>query len=331
MKRPSPRRTFLGGLAAVVCGVLPRQAMTQTSEFPRRPVRIIVPYGAGGGSDAIARAIAPYLAQKLGQPVIVDNRPGAIGTIGSSAVAHSAADGYTLLLGSADSQSIAPHVMRKAPYDANRDFTSIASLGVTPLALMVHASHPARTFGQFVQLAREAKTPLAYGSWGIGSSGQITVEALKQATRIELTHVPYNSTAPLMQAQLAREIECAVIPVLVAEQHVRTGTVRFLAINAPDRLADYPEVPVIRELGVARLGDVSPWLGFLGPAGMPAEIVDKLNAAFGSAMAEPQVVEAMRRMSIVLQPMPAAKFQQFTQAEYERWGRYIRSARIQLD
>lgn len=330
MKIRISRRTMVSGLVATAVTGLPQLGRAQANDYPQRPIKIIVPWGAGGGSDVIVRAIAPSLAARLGQPVIVDNRPGAIGTIGSSVVSHSAADGYTLLYGSADSQSIAPHVLRKPPYDSNKDFVSIAPIGFTPLAIMVHATHPAKTFAQFVQMAKDAKQPLMYGSWGVGSSGQITMEALKQVAKIDLTHVPYNSTAPLMQAQLAKEIDCAIIPVLVAEQYARVGTVRFIAMNAPERLPGFTDLPVMKELGIVGL-EVSPWIGFLGPAALPQNIIAKLNAAIGASMAEAQVAEVMKKLYIVTQHMPAARFQQFTQSEYERWGSYIRTARIQVD
>ena len=330
MNQRISRRTWIAGMGAAAISGLPAIAQAQSNAYPQRPIRIVVPWAAGGGSDAIVRAIAPALSLRLGQPVIVDNRPGAIGTIGSSLVARSPADGYTLLFGSADSQSIAPHVLRKSPYDSVKDFVSIVPIGFTPLAFIVHASHPAKTFAQFVQIAHDAKPALLYGSWGIGSSGQITMEALKQALKIDLTHVPYNSTAPLMQAQLAREVGCSIIPALVAEQHAQAGVVRILAINSPDRLPSHPDVPLIRELGVVGL-EVSPWLGLLGPAGLPQDVIAKLNTTVAATLSDPQVIEAMRKMSIVLQHMPPTKFQQFTDSEYERWGRYIRTAKILVD
>ncbi len=323
------RRTVVSGLLATGFSSLPVVGSAQGSDYPRRPVKIVVPWAAGGGSDAVVRAIAPVLSQRLGQPVIVDNRPGATGTLGSAVVANSPADGYTLLFGSADSQSIAPQVMRKSPY-ANSAFVSIAPIGITPLAVMVHATHPAKTFAQFTQIARESKPPMFYGSWGIGSSGHIAMEALKDLVKIDMNHVPYNSTAPLMQAQLAKEVDCSIIPLLVAEQYAKAGTVRILAINAPERLAGHSDVPLMKDLGINGL-ETGLWVGILGPAGTPPSVIDKLNSAFGASLADPQVTESMKKMSMVLQRMPPAKYQEFTQVEYERWGRYIRKARIEID
>lgn len=323
------RRDLLATFIASAAAGAPLAALAQSGPYPSRPIKIIMPWAAGGGGDVLVRAITPSLAQRLGQPVIVDNRPGAIGTIGSLLAARSPADGYTLVYGTADSHSIAPHVLKTAPYDSRKDFVAIAPIGFTPLALVVHASHPARSFAQFLQSAKEAKEPRTFGSWGQGSSGHITMEALKQAARINPLHVPYNGTAPLMQAQLAKQVDCSIVPVLVAEQHVNAGTVRMLAVTARARLASHPDVPIMKEFGVEL--DMGPWLGFLGPAGLPADIVQRLNAAITASIAEPQVAETMKKMAMVIDTMSPAAYQSFHDSEYDRWGRYIRAAKISLD
>lgn len=323
------RRRLLQMLALPAAAATAPGLLAQGSAYPTKPIRIIVPWAAGGGGDALVRAMGPVLAQRLGQPVIIDNRPGAIGTIGSLAAARSPADGYTLVYGTADSHSIAPHILKPVPYDALKAFSAVSPLGFTPLTVMVHASHPAKTLAQFLQLARQAGQPLTYGSWGQGSSGQIVMEVLKQATRTELLHVPYNGTAPLMQAELGQQIDCAIIPTLVAEQHVAAGAVRMLAITAPQRMPAHAQVPTLKEFGVDI--DIGPWLGFLAPARTPADIVAKLHAAIDSALGEAQVVESMRKMSMVMTPMSTAAYQQFYEREYARWGSYIRAANIRLD
>ena len=326
---PSPgpsRRTVLAGLAA--SAVAPA-AWAQAASFPNKPIRIIMPWAAGGGGDVLVRAMLPALSQRLGQAVVVDNRPGAIGTIGSLAAARSPADGYTLVYGAADSHSIAPHILKQSPYDSKKDFVAVAPIGFTPLALVVHASHPAKNFAQFLQMAKEAKEPLTFGSWGLGSSGQITMEALKQVAGINLLHVPYNGTAPLMQAQLANQINSAIVPVPVAAGHAQTGLVRMLVITARERLSGYTDIPIMKELGIAI--DMGPWLGFLAPAGTPADIVAKLNAAFDGAMAEPSVKETMGKMSMVADRMSPQAYQNFYNNEYDRWGTYIRTANVKLD
>lgn len=323
------RRTVLASAAAGALGGLSGLAQAQTAAYPNRPIKIIMPWAAGGGGDVLVRAMTPALAQRLGQPVVVDNRPGAIGTIGSQAVARSPADGYTLVYGTADSHSIAPHILKAVPYDSRKDFVAVAPIGFTPLTLLVHASHPAKTFTQFLQMARQAKQPLTYGSWGQGSSGQITMEALKQKAKVDLLHVPYNGTAPLMQAALANQVECIIVPVLVADQHVKAGSVRMLAVTARERLAAFADVPLMKEMGVEI--DMGPWLGFLAPAGTPNSIVEKLNSAIAASIAEPQVAEVMKKMTMVIDRMSPTDYQKFVNSEYDRWGAYIRTAAITVD
>jgi tripartite-type tricarboxylate transporter receptor subunit TctC len=288
-----------------------------------------MPWAAGGGGDVLVRAMTSALAQRLGQPVVVDNRPGAIGTIGSQAAARSAADGYTLVYGTADSHSIAPHILKSIPYDSRKEFTAVAPIGFTPLALIVHSSHPAKSFSQFLQMAKQAKQALTYGSWGQGSSGQITMEALKQKAKVDLLHAPYNGTAPLMQGALANQLDCAIVPVLVADQHVKAGSVRMLAVTARERLTAFPDVPLMKEVGVEI--DMGPWLGFLAPAGTPSDVVEKLNGAITASIAEPQVAEVMKKMTMVIDKMSSAEYQKFVNSEFDRWGAYIRTAGISLD
>jgi tripartite-type tricarboxylate transporter receptor subunit TctC len=323
------RRDALRMLMAGVATAAPLLSRAQAAPYPNRPIKIIMPWAAGGGGDVLVRAISPSLAQRLGQPVVIDNRPGAIGTIGSQAAARSAPDGYTLVYGTADSHSIAPHILKSIPYDARKDFVAVAPIGFTPLALVVAASHPAKTFDQFLQMAKGAREPLTFGSWGLGSSGHITMEALKQVARVNLLHVPYNGTAPLMTGQLSNQVDCIIVPVLVAEQHVQAGTVRMLAVTARERISVHPNVPIMKEFGVDI--DMGPWLGFLAPAGTPQEIVNKINAAVTASIAEPQVAENLKKMTMVIETMTPSAYQNFYNAEFERWGRYIRAGKVSLD
>jgi tripartite-type tricarboxylate transporter receptor subunit TctC len=320
------RRTALAGMAGSLLSATSLGAHAQAAGYPNRVIKIVMPWAAGGGGDVLVRAMTASLSQRLGQAIIVENRPGAIGTIGSLAAARSPADGYTLLYGTADSHSIAPHILKTAPYDSKKDFVAVAPIGFTPLALIVNSAHPAKTFAQFLQMAKEAKQEMTFGSWGQGSSGQITMEALKQKTGIPLLHVPFNGTAPLIQAQRGNQIDCAIIPVLVADQHVKAGTVRMLAVTARERLGGFADVPLMKEVGVEI--DMGPWLGFLAPAGTPADIVDKLNEAITATLAEPQVAEVMKQMSMVIERMKPAAYQQFYNSEFDRWGTYIRAAKV---
>jgi tripartite-type tricarboxylate transporter receptor subunit TctC len=311
--------------AALLCAA----PLSHAQVWPARPIRFVAPFPPGGPVDVLARLIAQKVTEKSGQPVVVENRPGAIGTIGSLAAARSPADGYTLVYGAADSHSIAPHIMKQSPYDAKKEFVAVAPIGFTPLALVVHASNPAQTFAQFLQQARDAKQPLTFGSWGQGSSGQITVEALKQVAKIDLLHVPYNGTAPLIQAQLANQITCSICPIPVAAQHHRAGTVRMLVVAAKDRLPEYKDIPTMRENGVAI--DMGPWLGFLAPVGVPADVLAKIHQAVDQTLIDPGVVETLNKMSMVVDRMDQRAYQNFYNSEYDRWGAYIRTAKVTVD
>ena len=323
------RRQVMTGLAAAALGGVALPGLAQSGPFPNRPIKIIMPWAAGGGGDVLVRAMTPSLSARLGQPVVVENRPGAIGTIGSAVAARSPADGYTIVYGAAASHSIAPHIMKQAPYDSKKDFVAVAPIGFTPLALIVHNAHPAKTFAQFLQMAKEAKEPLTFGSWGQGSSGQITMEALKQVGKINLLHVPYNGTAPLIQAQLANQINSAIVPIPVAEPHVRAGTVRMLVITARERMPGFPDIPIMRELGIAI--DMGPWLGFLAPTGVPPEVLARLHDAIEATLAEPQVAETMKKMTMVIERMDQRAYQNFYNSEFDRWGEYIRTAKVTID
>ena len=327
---PIPRRSALVTLGAGLLGAVAGPAFAQTGPYPNRPIKINVPWAAGGGGDVLVRMFAPGLQQRLGQPIVVENRPGAIGTIGSVAAARSPADGYTLLYGSADSHSIAPQILKQAPYDPKKDFVAVAPIGFPPLALVVHASHPAKTFDQFLKMAREAKDkPLTYGSWGQGGSGHITGEALKQVAKVELVHIPYNGTAPLLQAELANQIDCAINTLPVVEPYVRTGQLRVLAIVAKERLPQFAELPLLKEMGIGI--EVGGWIGFLAPAGVPADILAKLHAAIDATAHEPAIAEQMKKMTMIPDYQDQRSYQAFYLSEFDRWGQYIRSAKISLD
>lgn len=323
------RRSALSSLGAAMLAAVAAPALSQQGPYPNRPIKIIVPWAAGGGGDVLIRLMAPSLTQRLGQPIVVDNRPGAIGTIGSLAAARSPADGYTLVYGAADSHSIAPHILKQVPYDSKKDFVAIAPIGFPPLALVVHASHPAKTFDQFMQMAKSAKEPLSFGSWGLGSSGHITMEAFKQATRVNLLHVPYNGTAPLAQAQLSGQIDCSINTLPVVEPHVRAGTLRLLAITARERLPQFKDIPIMKEMGISI--DMGPWLGILAPAGTAEDIVARLHGAIDATLREPAIVEQMKKMTMVVEYMDQRSYQNFYAAEFDRWGQYIRTAKVTVD
>ena len=322
------RRAILRTLAAGAASSMFSPSFAQSASFPNKPIKIIVPWAAGGGGDVAVRMYVPGLQQRLGQSIVVENRPGAIGTIGSLVAARSPADGYTLLYGSADSHSIAPQVFKQAPYDAKKEFVGVAPIGFPPIALVVHASSPIKTFEQFLKVARESgDRPLSYGSWGQGGSGHITAEALKQVAKINLLHVPYNGTAPLLQASLANQVDCSINTLPTVEPSIRAGTLRLLAVVAKQRLPQFPDTPVLKDIGIGI--EIGGWIGYLAPAGVPQEILVKLNAAIDATGRD--LGEQLRQMTLVPDYQDQRSYQAFYLSEYDRWGQYIRNAKISLD
>lgn len=326
---PLTRRAMLGSLGATILSTLASPTLAQDGAFPSRPIRIIVPWAAGGGGDVIVRLMGPSLQKRLGQAIVVDNRPGAIGTIGSVAAARSPADGYTLVYGGMESHTIAPNAMKKPPYDPRKDFVAIAPLGFFPAALVVSASHPAKNLAQFLQMAKDAKAPLSFGSWSTATSGHLMMEALKQAKGVDLLHVPYNGTAPLLQAQLSQQLDCSINVLSTVEPHIRNGALRLLAVAMPQRLPEFPDVPTFKENGV----DVArgPWVGIFGPAGLPADVVARVHEAVDATLKEPAVVEQTSKMFFVVEHADQRAYQSFYLGEIDRWGQYVKTAKVAIE
>jgi tripartite-type tricarboxylate transporter receptor subunit TctC len=323
------RRRLAAALAAGAALSAMSLRATAASDFPNKPVRIIVPWPAGGGGDVLVRLLAPAMSERLGVPVVVENRAGATGTIGSTAAAKSAADGYTLVYGSADSHSIMPQLMKSPPYDSRKDFTAVAPIGLLPYAIAVHPSVPAKNVQDLVQYIKAAKVKPTYGSWGVGSSGQVVMESFKAATGVDLLHVPNQGTAPVLTALLGNQVPIGILPMPLVEQQVKSGALRTIAVTTPERLPSMPALPTLKEQGVAV--DVGVWIGFLAPAGTPADVVAKLAAAIDAAVANPQIHDRMVQMhTLPDRPAPAA-YQAFLAREYERWGQVISQAHITLD
>lgn len=315
------RRGFAAGLAAFALAA-------PAADFPNKPIRIIVPWPAGGGGDVVVRLIATGLSERLNTPVIVDNRPGATGTIGSAAAAKSAPDGYTLVYGTADSNSIMPHLLKNIGYD-RKALVAVAPIGFFPYALAVHPSVPARDLQEFVQLARKPGEKVSFGSWGVGSSGQVLGESIKAAAGIDMLHVPFQGTAPLLNALVGGQIKAAMLPMPLVQEYAKSGAIRLLGVAAPERLPGLPALRTLKEQGVNV--DLNTWVGFLAPAQLPPEVLARLHKAIQEVEANPQIADKLRVLQVVPQPMGQPEYQSFLDAEYERWGKVIQQARITLE
>jgi tripartite-type tricarboxylate transporter receptor subunit TctC len=245
--------------------------------YPNRAVRIVAPFPPGGGLDIVSRALGQRLSPVLGQPVIIDNRAGADGMIGTEQVAKAAPDGYTLLISSTGPMVINAALMLRMPYDTLRDFAPITLVVVQPMLLVVHPSVPAKTVKELVALAKARPGQLNYGSGGIGNGAHLAGEIFRADTSINIVHVPYKGAAPAVVDLLAGQVQMMLNSIPVLLPFIKSGKLRPLAVGADERMAILPDVPTMREAGVARF-DANSWYGFFAPAKTPRDIVTRLNA-----------------------------------------------------
>ena len=312
------------GLALVAIGL---SAASAAQTYPAKPVRIIT--GFTGGSELMARMVAQQLTPALGQQVIVDVRLGAAGNIGFEAVARSAPDGYTLLMGAVPLITN-PFVYRKVPYDPLRDFVPIAMVSTIPNGLVLHPSVPAKSLGELVKLARANPGKIAYGSGGVGSANHLAVELLEGTSRIKFTHIPYKSAGFGLVGAMTGDVDMVVIVVTSAAPYVKDGRMRGIAVFDTKRSASMPEVPTSVEAGFPQIQAVN-WYGLLAPAGTPRPIVERLHAEVVKVMAEPQTRERLRAQGGEPDSRAPAEFAEFMRAEHARWGKVIREANIKAE
>jgi tripartite-type tricarboxylate transporter receptor subunit TctC len=297
--------------------------------WPAKPIRIVVPYSAGGAVDTMARLTGQRLAERLGQPVIVDNKPGASANIGMDAVAKAAPDGYTLLM-TANALATNGSLFPSLPFNPQRDFSPIGQIGHAPLVIVVPISSAAKTFKDLVAQAKAEPGKLTYGTAGNGSSGHLAGEALKQAARIDVMHVPYKGGTQALTDLLGERISFMPInPVEVISQ-IRSNKLRALAVAGPKRLGLLPDVPTVAESGVAGF-EVSVWWGLVAPAGTPQNIVGRLNAELQKVLVEPAFQARLAELGVVTTPGSAAQFADFIHKETTRWGGVIKAANIKPD
>ena len=316
------------GLLASVTWSLAMPALAQET-YPARSVRIIVPFAAGGGADAVARALAQKLSERLGQQFIVDNRPGGAGNIGTEAAARAAPDGYTLLL-TGPSHVTNAHLFRQLPFDPLRGFAPISLLTSAPYVLVSHPALPARNFREFVALARSTVPPLSYGSAGNGTAGHLAMEMIKAEAGIDLVHVPYRGSPPLLTDLMAGRVAVAFDNVLSSSPTILAGQLRPLAVSGKARAPSLPEVPTISETGLPGFG-VTVWQGALFPAGVEPTIITRLSAEMALAM---QAADLRARLTVLgVEPIggTSAEFAGFLAQEHQRWGDVIRRSGAQVD
>lgn len=300
------------------------------ADFPSKPVRIVVPYAPGGTSDIVARVIASKLAERLQKPVVVENRGGGGGSIGTEAVVRSEADGHTLLFHSG-AIAIDPSSSKKLSYDVQRDLTPVMLAVVGPFAILVHPSVPAKSVAELIAYAKANPGRLNFGTPGNGTSIHLATELFKTMAGIDVVHVPYKGAGPALAAITANEIQFVIDPLVTAKQYAASGKVRALAVTTRGRWAPWPELPTAAESGLPGY-DTSVWYAFFAPAGVPAAIVSRLNAELRSVLTTPEMREWLRTTGglDVVASSPDELKTSFA-AEIERWASIIRTSRIKLD
>jgi tripartite-type tricarboxylate transporter receptor subunit TctC len=312
--------------AALMLGVLPVTAAAQA--YPTKPIRFIVPYGAGGPGDTIGRLIGRKLTETLGQTVVVDNRSGATTIIGTELAARSPADGYTMLLIST-THAVNPSLFKKLPYDPIADFIPVTLLTATPFMLVVHPSVAAKTVPELVALARSKPGQLNYGSSGNGSSIHLTTELLKAAAKIEMTHVPYKGSGPAFVDLIGGQINLLFSSTVSSLPHVKSGKLRGLAITSLKRASALPAIPTVAEYYPGF--ESSSWFGLLVPAKTPKPIVDRLLKDTRAALESPEVKDKLVSQGAEPGGSSPSEFAAFFRSEIKKWGGVVKSSGVRLD
>ena len=319
------RRPLLTALAIPALGGI-RTAAAQDA-YPSRAVRIIVPFAAGGGADAVARALALKLTERMGQQFVVDNRPGGAGNIGTEAAARSTPDGYTFLL-TGPSHIINAHLFRQLPFDPMRGFAPIALLTAAPYVLVASPSFPIRSLRDLTAAARVG--PLSYGSAGNGTAGHLAMEMIKAEAGIDLTHVPYRGSPPLLTDLIAGRIAVAFDNVLSSSPAIAAGQLRAVAVSGSRRAPSLPDVPTIAEAGLPGF-DVTVWQGALFPAGVSPAFAATLSTAMAAALREPDLQARLSILGVDAIGSDPQAFAQFLDAEHRRWGEAVRRSGARVD
>ena len=323
MEKSSRGKKARAVIAALLLSAL---AGAASGQYPVRPVRFIVPSAAGGGTDIIARAISLKLAESLGQPFVVENRPGAGQMIGIELVAKSPADGYTILM-AASTLAINPIMYKKVPYDPLRDFAPITQAATLANVVVVHPSLPVKSIAELIAYAKQRPGQLNFASAGIGTSPQMSIELLKSMAGIDMVHIPYKGTAPGVVDLLAGQVLVMAPNLLTALPHIKAGKLRALAVTSIRRSEGLPDVPTVAESGLAGY-DSTQWYGVLAPAGTPKEIVARLHEAIVHALRDPEVGKRLAADGAEAVGSGPEEFAAFIKSETEKWARVATAAGI---
>ncbi|MGZ5091736.1 MAG: tripartite tricarboxylate transporter substrate binding protein [Burkholderiales bacterium] len=312
--------------AAVALG-LASAASAIAQSYPTRPVRLLVPFAPGGGTDLVARAVATKLGESLGTTVVVDNRPGANANIGNELAAHALPDGYTLLMTSS-ALTINPNLYKKLPYDAVKDFAPISLATNVPYILAAHPSLGANTFQEFIAIARAKQKPISYGSAGTGNSTHLSMELLKIVAKIDIVHVPYKGTGQALTDLLGNHIQVFWATMPPTLPHVRAGRLKGLAVGSLKRAKAIPELTTVAELGYPDY-EAGSWFGMLAPAGTPKPIVVRVSKELNTALSAPELNERLSAEGAEPSGNTPEEFAAFIKTEIVKWGKVAKAAGIE--
>lgn len=314
---------FLGLAALAMFGAAAAQ------DYPAKPIRAIVPFPPGGVVDIVARTVGQKMSEGLGQALVVENRGGAGGSIGTDVAAKAPADGYNVLF-AFDTHAVNPHIYKTIRFDTLKDFAPVALIVNIPLVVAALPSFPASSMKELVDLARARPGAYSYASVGAGSSGHLATEQFKLLTGIDLVHVPYKGGAPAVTDLLGGQVNLAVIAAGAAVPHLRAGRLKGLAVSGAQRSGALPNVPTMAESGYPQL-ESGAWVGLVVPAGTPAPVIARLNAEVLKAIKDPALVAKLAEQSIEVAGSTPEQFGAFIRAEHEKWGKLIKDARLNIE
>lgn len=324
------RRTVFGAALACLYCLAPVLAHGQTQGFPNRPVTLVVPFSPGGGTDTGTRNIAQRLTQKWGQPVIVDNRPGAAGMIGADYVARATPDGYTLLIGNLGTQSINPVLYKKLPYNPDTAFTAVSLIAELPLLLVVNQNSPAKSLGDLITLAKSKPGILSFSTSGAGGSMHLAAELLAANTGMKLLHVPYKGGGPAIQDLMAGQVDMSVATILELNSNIKAGKLRPLALMGGSRNAAFPDVPTVAEAAVPDFNATS-WMGVLAPAGTPKAVIERISSDFQEVIKSAEIRDKLAGLGAVPVGSDPAQFQMLIDRDRKQYARLIKERGISVD
>ena len=316
---------------AITCtAILTAGPSAAQDAWPSKPIHMVVTFPPGGSSDAVVRMLLPRLGEKLGQPVIVDNRPGAGGNIGLTVVAKAAPDGYTIGVGAAGAMTANPSLYAQMPFDPIKDFRPVTMLAAIPFVIVGNPALPAKTQRELIALAKADPSKISIAHGGNGTAMHLSSELFSQMAEVKLVQVPYRGSGPAALDVIAGQVPLGVVDLTSALQQIKAGKLIAYAVTSPQRLPTLPDVPTVSEAGLTGY-DSTGWFGVVAPAGTPAPIIARLNAEITAALNDPQIKAAMRNLGVEPAPGTSAEFAAYIQSETVKWAKVIKTAGIKLE